>query len=252
MVAVSEISQYLPLSKRPPHDESAVTNNWAPATATVLHQLAITLSSLAATDWETVSVRVSARSHTVTVRTIVGELLWSMHGTRCSRFFAVVRCMATQRRLPSQATAHLVSAIALRETTNLLSELTSLAATNGTAHASGGITGSIRQLGAGVAALFEICAVTGRTVAVDPLISGAVAIAKSLSAPLPITAVLRQCRITARDNDAPTTTTTTTTTTETKTADGWSVGRGRQSDATASAIVLFLYGRRGFPTPTSG
>lgn len=250
MVTVSEISHYLPLSQRPPHDESAVTNNWAPAMATVLHQLAIILSPLAATDWEIVSARVSSRSHTVTVRTIVGELLWSMHGTRRSRFIAIVRCMATQRRLPAQATAHLVSVIALRETTNLLSELTSLAATNGTAHASGGITGSIRQLGAGVAALFEICAVTGRTVAVDPLISGAVAIAKSLSAPLPITAVLRQCRITARENDA--SATTTGTETETKTADGWSVGRGRQSDATASAIVLFLYGRRGFPTPTSG
>jgi hypothetical protein len=237
VVPVSEISQYLPFSQRPPRDESAVTSNWGPATATVLSQLAGLLSGLTAAEWDTPSVRVAPHRNTVTVRTIVGELLWRLQGTRRSRLISVVTTMATQHHLPASAIAHHVQTIAQKEPASLLAELTALATKN---H---GNTRTIRQLGAGVVALYEISDVTGRSLehAVDPLTSGAVALAASLGAPLPIRAVLRQCKITARDGNA--------------VPDGddcWSVGHGRQSNSTASAIVLFLYGRRGFPATIGG
>jgi hypothetical protein len=66
---------------------------------------------------------------------------------------------------------------------------------------------------------------------VDPLALGAVALARSLSAPLPIRAVLRTVTLESSDG-------------------GWSVGHGGVVRAPGARIVRFLYGRTGVPTNT--
>jgi hypothetical protein len=218
-----------------------------------MKQLTVILAGLTAAEWEVESVRTGARSQPVTVRTIVGELVWTMRGTRRSRFISIATTMVTQRRTQAGATADLVHELAKHEPARLLSELTALAAIttpsapsatsapSANTAAGRGNHRTVRHLGACVAALYEICDVSGRSVEVDPLSSGAVAIAASLGASLPITAVLRQCRLIARDCSA-----------VPGGQDSWSVGRGRESYSTPSAIVLFLYGRRGFPATVGG
>ncbi|CAN5529330.1 hypothetical protein BH09ACT4_BH09ACT4_22110 [soil metagenome] len=65
-------------------------------------------------------------------------------------------------------------------------------------------------------------------VVIDPLISGAVALARALSAPLPIRAVVAGRTLTATDAD-------------------WRFGTGPELSGTARELVLFLYGRGGVP-----
>ena len=84
---------------------------------------------------------------------------------------------------------------------------------------------------------YDIARATGTVLTVEPVASGAVALARSLSAPTPIRAVLTDCALHASD-------------------DGWSVGHGAVRNASARDIVLFLWGRGGIPaatdpTPTS-
>jgi hypothetical protein len=233
---VSEFSQYLPFSQRPPRDESAVTSNWAGHTRAVLTQLTDVLEGLSEAEWHSISRRTALRTEELDVHTIVAELLWK-NGTRSARISAVVRSVITKRCLPAEARASLIQNIAERGSTSLVREISGLLA----AYRNPGATASVGELGDCVAALCEIGETTRHTVSVDPVASGAVAIAASLSAPFAIRAVLQRNHISASDaRSVP------------ETDDGWSVGRGRRLHAPASAIVLFLYGRRGFPEPAGG
>ena len=71
---------------------------------------------------------------------------------------------------------------------------------------------------------------TGRHIAVDPLAGGAVAVARGLSAPVEIRAVVTARTLVATDA-------------------AWRVGRGPELPGTAAGIVLFLFGRGGPPKP---
>jgi hypothetical protein len=77
---------------------------------------------------------------------------------------------------------------------------------------------------------YELARVLDREleIEVDPTLSGAVALARSLTAPLPIRATIRDRTLIATDA-------------------GWRIGTGRDLPGTASALVLFLYGRAGLP-----
>lgn len=86
----------------------------------------------------------------------------------------------------------------------------------------------VPALGAVLAEALELAALTGSSLAVDSVTSGAVALDRSLRAPLPIRAVVK--RRTIRATDA-----------------GWEFGNGPELAGTAAAIVLFLYGRAGVP-----
>ena len=70
----------------------------------------------------------------------------------------------------------------------------------------------------------------GDAVSVDPVASGAVALARSLSAPIAIRAVVTARTLLATDA-------------------AWQVGRGPELPGTAAGIVLFLFGRGAVPTP---
>jgi hypothetical protein len=86
----------------------------------------------------------------------------------------------------------------------------------------------VAALGAVLVEALELAAVTGRPLAVDPVTSGAVALDRSLRAPMAIRAVIRDRTIRAVDAD-------------------WEFGSGPVLAGTASAIVLFLAGRAGVP-----
>ena len=86
----------------------------------------------------------------------------------------------------------------------------------------------IAALGTVLAEAYGFAALTGRTLVVDPVTSGAVALDRSLRAPLEIRAVVRNRTIRATDA-------------------GWEFGSGPELAGTAAALVRFLYGRAGVP-----
>ena len=83
----------------------------------------------------------------------------------------------------------------------------------------------IGHLGAALAEAWE----TQPDLRVDPMTSGAVALARALAAPLPIRAVVKGRTLTATDA-------------------GWDFGSGPELAGTARELVLFLYGRGPVPS----
>jgi hypothetical protein len=86
----------------------------------------------------------------------------------------------------------------------------------------------VPALGAVLIEALEVVALTGAPLRVDPVTSGAVALDRSLRAPLAIRAVVKHRTIRATDAD-------------------WAFGTGPVLAGTAAAIVRFLYGRAGVP-----
>jgi hypothetical protein len=86
----------------------------------------------------------------------------------------------------------------------------------------------VPALGAVLIEALEIAVLTDTPLTVDPVTSGAVALDRSLRAPLAIRAVVKHRTIRATDA-------------------GWVFGTGPELRGTASAIVRFLYGRAGVP-----
>jgi hypothetical protein len=86
----------------------------------------------------------------------------------------------------------------------------------------------VPTLGAVLVEAFEFAALIEQRLAVDPVTSGAVALDRSLRAPLAIRAVLKNRTLHATDAD-------------------WEFGTGPALSGTAAELVLFLYGRAGVP-----
>ncbi|HEX7835286.1 MAG TPA: maleylpyruvate isomerase family mycothiol-dependent enzyme, partial [Pseudolysinimonas sp.] len=86
----------------------------------------------------------------------------------------------------------------------------------------------IASLGAVLIEALELAELSGGSLTVDPVTSGAVALDRSLRAPHALRAVIRDRTVRAVDAD-------------------WEFGTGPVLTGTASAIVLFLAGRAGVP-----
>jgi len=86
----------------------------------------------------------------------------------------------------------------------------------------------LRDLASAVIVTLDVASASQRAVHLDAVSLGAVAVARALSAPLPIRAVLADVTLVASDGD-------------------WAVGRGPERSVPGAAIVLFLYGRTGLP-----
>ncbi len=86
----------------------------------------------------------------------------------------------------------------------------------------------VTALGTVLAEAYEFAALTGRTLLVDAVTSGAVALDRSLRAPLAIRAVIKNRRLRATDAD-------------------WEFGSGPELTGTAAEVVLFLYGKARVP-----
>lgn len=89
-----------------------------------------------------------------------------------------------------------------------------------------------KELAEVVVGAFAAASAAGLVLAVDPLASGAVAVAGAARSRLAIRSILGSSSLVATDAD-------------------WRVGRGAPVASTAQAIVLFLYGRGPFPATSS-
>jgi len=208
---MSDVSRYLPLSQRKREDESGVTGDWRAPFGVTLGSLADTLETLGPDGWDAPTTRPA-----ISVRAVVGELAWRLTATRRDR--AVARLgrhdTSAAERSDADVVAVLRSAAAAdrRRRIGDLSDVMVAALDVRSALAAAGLP---------------------HTIVTEPRALGAVAVARALSAPLPIRAVIAGVTLVATDGD-------------------WRVGRGPEREAAASDIVLFLFGRLGVPGLPAG
>jgi hypothetical protein len=212
--AVSDVSRYLPLSQRPRSDESGVTGDWTARHATVLLALADRLQRLSPAEWDAASGQAGW-----SVRDIVGELEWRLTTTAATRARAIALRLVAHPGAPRSAARHIAHLRGAASPESLVAALRSAATSRRRR--------PLRDLATVVVASLDV----DPALPIDRLALGAVALARSLSAPLPIRAVIRTVTLTADDG-------------------GWSVGHGRQVRAPGAHIVRFLYGRAGLPANT--
>jgi hypothetical protein len=188
---MSDIPKYLPLSQRPRRDESGVTGNWARASGEVLTHLADLVDGLSDEQWTAVADDANST-------------FWHVTSSRIQRL--------RRHRAATKPRDDVATGLRVAATTAL----------------DPSAKRSLRTLSAAVFGTVVIGDRLGTTVALDPIASGAVALARSLSAPLPIRAVLTDTSLAATDAD-------------------WRVGSGPVRYGTAAAILLFLNGRGPLP-----
>lgn len=215
---MSDVARYLPLSQQPREDESGVSSDWSRQLSVVLADLARVVDSLSPAELDAPSLQSGYR-----VRDGLGHLFWRLGTTRRERTVAVTRRIITHRESPSAARRSLSIAVA-NDAAAPAENLRALAAHAGTAET----RSSIGDLSVVVVEALDVAHSTKRPLAIDGVAAGAVALARSLSAPTPIRAVVRQRTLTATDAD-------------------WTVGAGRELRGSAAAIVLFLWGRADIP-----
>lgn len=204
---MSDLGKYLPLSQHAATDESAVTGNWAELTGQTLARVADLLDALGATGLDRPGMRPGS-----TVGGVARELFTPSRRDRLRR---AATLGIAQRRGPA----------APIEDGRLAASVRELAV----AASAPGAKCSVHDLSIAVVTACDIAAATGSPIVVAPTASGAVALARSLSAPIGIRAVLRDRTLAPTDAD-------------------WRLGRGPEISGTAGAIVLFLFGRAGFPS----
>ena len=212
---MDDMARDLPLSNRPRRDETAVTANFTTHRGTVLLEIAGMLDELSPEEWNAPALRAGW-----SVRDVVGELVWLAGSSSRQRAATVARRAFSDRSGLAAASDALVREHTDRTPANLVEAVRSLAVDD---LASRGWH-RVSALAPAVVAAFELAAATGRPTVVDPIASGAVALARSLSAPMPMRAVVTARTLVAADAD-------------------WRVGRGPELEGTAAGIVLFLYGR---------
>lgn len=210
---MSDLGKFLPLSQRGYDDESQVSANWSKQLGGVLLQVAGALDELGTDRLAEPSMRPG-----LTIGDAVRELIDRLGTPRRERIRAAALASFYHRasRLGQPKPVLTDAELAPR-----VRELAVAAMTAGAHH-------RIGDLSIAVVTAFDISLATGTRVIIDPVASGAVSLARSLTAPLPIRAVVRGRTLVATDA-------------------GWRIGRGKDLPGTASAIVLFLFGRTGVP-----
>lgn len=215
---MSDVARFLPLSQQPREDESGVSSNWAPQLSVVLADLARVVDSLSPHELDAPSLQRGYR-----VRDSLGHLLWRLGSTRRTRAVAITKRVLSQRESPAAARRALCVEAAHAETAPAATlRALATAASGPSAHS------TIGDLSVVVVDALDVARSTGRPLAINGVATGAVALARSLSAPTPIRAVVRQRTLSATDAD-------------------WTVGTGKELRGTAEAIVLFLWGRADIP-----
>jgi hypothetical protein len=205
---MSDLGKYLPLSARPRRDESGVSSNWSSQVGRV---------ALALADWfdeepDTVLDLPSMRP-AITVGATAVELVGRLESSRSQRVRdRAAAFIGSARERPSMGRAEISS--------RLRSIAIAAMAPRGRRR--------IGDLTAAVVAAVDMTTAAGSPLPIDKVATGAVAVARSLTAPIEIRAVLAQRTLVATDA-------------------GWRVGRGRELEGSAAALILFLFGRTGLP-----
>ncbi|MCU1406660.1 MAG: hypothetical protein JWQ43_2963 [Glaciihabitans sp.] len=235
---MSDVAKYLPLSQRGAQDESAVTSDWSSPVALVLGALADLLVAAGEDRLDSPALRPG-----FSIRMTVQEVLWRLDTTRTERLAQTARHALRLRRGPSGAVEAIIGAqpaLSLGELVSRLRELSAGASGSSVGEEDAGADAGVSartakrhrrplaDLSAVVIGGYDVASSLGLPLVVDAVASGAVALARSLDAPVEVRAVLKDRRMVASDAD-------------------WSVGQGRELAGSAQAIVLFLAGRGDIP-----
>jgi len=215
---MSDVARFLPLSQRGAEDESRVSNDWSAHLAATLTRLA---DALAVADPQALEAPAAQTGYRV--RDTIGHLLWMLQGSRAARLRALTATSLAQRVSRSQALllASRQQGVGTRE--NLVAQLRSAALPVP------GRRRSITDLESVVVDAYDTAASVPFSLEVDPIASGAVALSRSLRAPIAVRAVLSGRCLHAVDAD-------------------WRVGHGVTHPAAAAGIILFLWERGPVPT----
>jgi len=215
---MSDVARYLPLSQRGSEDESRVSNDWSSHLSTTLTRLADALAVADPAVLERPAAQAGYR-----VRDTLGHLLWMLQGSRAARLRALASTSLAQR-VP-RARAQLLAS--QRQGDGTLADL--VAQLRDAALVVPGRRRSITDLESVVVDAYDTAASVPFTLEVDAIASGAVALARSLRAPIAVRAVLADRCLHAVDAD-------------------WRVGHGATLPADAAGIILFLWERGPVPT----
>ncbi|KQO99592.1 hypothetical protein [Leifsonia sp. Leaf264] len=212
---MADFARYLPLSARPPQDETGVSSHWGADIAAVLDAVADLLVVQPPTALETPSLHPGW-----SVRDVAGYLSWRLAVPTAelvrATSLALVENGFSQRRV-AESFARRGADLPVAE---IVAGLRSIAVDK---RADRGRTG-IRELAITVVGGLDIARPLGAVLPLRPAASGAVALRRALNGPTEIKAVIRDRSLTATDAD-------------------WSFGRGPAMSDTAEAILLFLYER---------
>lgn len=208
---MSGFADHLPLSQRGAFDESRVSGDWRPITAQCLLKLVDLLETVELTAWEGRSLRAGWR-----VRDVVAELLW-----RCdSRLWELgIERVQAAFRDPLTPDPDIIR-LAAAAPSQLIELLRGLSTRRANRVGRRGI-GDLSDV---VSRSYEIARSCGRDLELPAVATGAVCLARMLSAPLSIRAAISGRSLEATDA-------------------GWAVGRGIALRAPAEQHVLFLFGR---------
>ncbi|WP_213814049.1 hypothetical protein [Glaciihabitans sp. dw_435] len=216
---MTDLGKYLPLSQRKPGDESHVTSDWSQPLADTLMSIAALVDRMDDAALESPTGRDGYR-----VRDAIGHTLWRLTTSAAERRRPLVRAALSTRTSVAAVTREASMRAGMGSRPELAAALRALSATiDMSAHRT-----RVEDLSVGVVDGYDIAHTVGLGVVVDPIAAGAVALARSLSAPTEVRAVLRRRKLEAVDGE-------------------WSVGAGQSWQAAAAGIILFLWSRAGMP-----
>lgn len=216
---MSDVARHLPLSMRPPVDETGVSGDWRPLIAESLTLVADLLTTLPVDDWDRASLCDGWR-----VRDAAGHLVWWLGSSLPAIVAGGVRTVLRDRVSPLRLTDVEARRAGDADPDEIIRSLRSIAA----ARAAGTGRKRVGELAEVVIHGYDIGGALGHPLAFPARATGAVALARSLAAPVPVKAVVRHRSLRATDA-------------------GWTVGHGTEIAAPAEALLLFLYGRTGMP-----
>jgi len=244
---MSDLAGYLPFSQRPRRDESGVTGDWRPMTALSLGLVGDLLGSVPAAELARSSLRPG-------ISVADAAVLLTLHLESSRRQILLARILglpspeppsppdppSTPSAPPFPGRSVDLPSAPPREpwsgrspdrpaegdpvASSVVARLRRLAAARAAGHGRRGV-GDLAEV---VLFGFDAASSLDRPLVLPSIATGAVALARSLSAPVPIRSIVRSRTLVATDAD-------------------WSVGAGPPIAGRAQELILFLYGRAGLP-----
>jgi uncharacterized protein (TIGR03083 family) len=219
---MAEFARHLPLSLRRVGNEAGVNARWSGHVGATVSAIADLLAGLTPEQWETPSLCDGWR-----VRDVAGHLVWRLGSSNRDLLGSAARAYLGHHLRPGRAIDDLSRAEARADPEQLVARLREIAAAKTAGLGRGGIT----ELTEAVVHGLDLARPLGLTLPLHATAGGAVALRRSLIAPVGIRAVLRTRRLVATDAE-------------------WTVGYGDPLRSNAEELILFLFGRGPLPADT--
>jgi uncharacterized protein (TIGR03083 family) len=216
---MAEFARHLPLSLRRVGNEAGVNARWSGHVGATVTAIADLLAGLTPEQWAAQSLCDGWR-----VRDVAGHLVWRLGSTNRELFGSAARAYLGHHIRPGRAIDDVSRAAAQADPELLVASLREIAAEKTAGAGRGGIT----ELTEAVVHGLDLAHPLGLALPVHATAGGAVALRRSLIAPIEIRAVLHTRRLVATDAE-------------------WSVGHGDPLRSTAADLILFLFGRGPLP-----